>query len=491
MPYYTIKQGQRLADLCRENSNLTESDIHILQGLLNNLQDFADLTGSDIFIDVPTKDPEAFMVVAEAKPTNAPSLYKENVVGKYALRFNEPAIFKTYEKGETMVNMQGVSQEGVPISQRVKSIKNNQGEVIAVLIMERDNSFQVRQEKTVEVLSNTTQKLTDTLLNLSNVEELFPTLIHDALLIIDYDGRISYANKIANGWLKSLVAGINPIGMAIDELTQEIDALKLIFSSDSDVNEVNINGRNLLARSLHILDKTDVRGTVYLLRDITELRKKEKQLIAKSAVIKEIHHRVKNNLQTISSLMRLQMRRVNNEEARVAFQESINRIGCIALVHERFSRESPDVIELRECIQDIVNILTDMLPPDQNITIDVNGDVIYLASEQATPVAIVVNEIIQNSFKYAFNNAINGKLTIDIEQNKGRVKIVIHDSGAGFPEGFDIAVNANLGLQITQALVGESLGGNITMYNDAGAVVEIDFPWGVENSEVSANRIGR
>lgn len=466
-----------LTDLLRKKSNLSKEDILILQDLMKNLQHFADLAGADIFIDVLSKKPEVAIVVAEAKPVTAPSLYLGSVVGEDAIRCNEPAVFKTFETGQPVFNMQGTSQEGVPICQTVIPINNPRGQTIAVLIMERDNSYQVRQEKTMEFLSRTTQKLTDTLLNLAEVGEVLPTLIHDALFIVDVSGKISYANYVAHDLLVKLTRGINPIGMTVDQLTAKVKELRLVFNKDPDVEEVNVLGKTVFVRSLPIIEDTEVRGTVYLLRDITELRKKEQQLIAKSAVIKEIHHRVKNNLQTIASLMRLQMRRVRNQEAKDAFQEGINRIRCIALVHEIISRETPESIELRDCINRIGElIMENMLPPDLQITFKVLGDNINIPSDQATPTSIVINEIVQNSLKHAFFGKTEGLVTVVVKEFKNKIKLAIRDNGKGFPAEFNKETSANLGLQITQALVNESLKGKIRMYNHGGAVVEIEFP---------------
>lgn len=488
-----LDQGRRLAELCRKKSSLKEEDILIMESLLGSLQHFADLAGADIFIDVPAWTLDAAVVVAEAKPATATSLYKGSVVGEYAFRHNEPAVFQTFESGERAISVQGMSQEGVPIYQTVTPIKNSMGEIIAVLIMERDNSFQVRQEMTVQFLSQTTQKLTDTLLSMAGVGEVLPTLIHDALFIVDPKGRISYANRVACDFLKDLNNGFDPVGLLVEQLTGSVRELGPVFSSDSDVEEVQVQGHTVLVRSLPILDNTEVQGTVYLLREITELRKKERQLIAKSAVIKEIHHRVKNNLQTIASLMRLQMRREQSRETRVAFQESINRIRCIALVHEIFSRETPEVIELQECMRRIGQILMEnMLPPEQQVEVEVQGDEVYIHSDQATPTAIVVNEIIQNSLKYAFPGNSAGKIRVLVENQAGKVRIEIKDSGIGFPPDFSQENNANLGLQITYALVEESLGGSISMYNAGGAVVEIEFPkWEAGDYEIAANPSSR
>lgn len=470
-------QKQKLADLCRKKSDLTEEDIQILENLLDNLQYYSDLAGADIFIDVPTRDPKVAIVVAEAKPSTAISLYKGSVVGEDAYRYNEPAVFQTFQSGKRALNVQGVSQEGVPICQTVTPVKNAHDKIIAVLIMERDNSIQVKQERTMEFLSQTTQKLTDTLLNMAGVGEVLPTLINDALIIINPQGKICYANRVAHDLLLDLVDGINPVGMTVERLVTMVRELDLVFNSESAVDEVQIRRHTLLVRSLPFFEQAEVRGTVYLLRDITELRKTEQQLVTKSTVIREIHHRVKNNLQTIASLMRLQMRREQSQETREAFQASVNRIKCIALVHEIFSRETPEVIELRECIKRIGQILMEsMILPEQKIEVEVRGEDIYLSSDQATPTAIVVNEVIQNSLKYAFPDNSMGKILVSVKSFGDRVQISIRDNGQGFPVGFDFDTGTNLGLQITRALVTESLGGRIFVYNKEGAVVQFEFP---------------
>ncbi|MDO7788272.1 sensor histidine kinase [Desulforamulus aquiferis] len=477
-----------LFNLCQDQTALEEEDISVLRNLQGNLQHFADLAGADIFIDVLTKEPDIAVVVAEAKPSTAPSLYKSSVVGQQAIRCNEPAVFQTFETGKPVPNMQGTSQEGYPISQTVIPIKNSSNKSIGVLIMERDNSAQVRQEKTMEFLSKTTQKLTDTLLSQTEVGEVLPTLIHDALFIVDSRNKLVYANYVAHELLIELTRELNPVSMSIDQLINKVPELGPIFSRKFDTQEVDVQGNTVLVRTLPIIEGIEVRGTIYLLRDITELRKKEKQLIAKSAVIKEIHHRVKNNLQTIASLMRLQMRRVKNKDVTAAFQESINRISCIALVHDIISRDTTESIELTECLKRIGKILTEsMLSPEQDITIEVRGEFLRIPSEQATPTSIVVNEILQNSLKHGFVDKTQGKISVIVETLETTVKLVIRDDGKGFPAGFNRETSANLGLQITQALVSESLGGRINMYNNNGAVVVIEVPrWGAADDETVA-----
>ncbi|MDK2986816.1 MAG: two-component system, sensor histidine kinase PdtaS [Clostridia bacterium] len=456
--------------------NLREEDLTIISNVQSSMQNFADLAGADIFIDVLTSVPNVALVIAEAKPTTAKSLYKGSVVGEPAYRVNEPAVFKTFETGKPSVNIRGVSQEGVPISQTVTPILNTYDEIVAVLIMERDISNVVKQEMAVELLSETTQKLTDALLKSAAKEDVLPTLLHDALLIVNSKGIISYANKVANE-LKNVFSDITLQGMSIFNLVKKIPELSSVFNKDSDAEEIKVRNCVLLVRSLPILEGEDKLGTVYLLRDITELRRKEKELMVKSAVIKEIHHRVKNNLQTIASLMRLQLRRINSNEAREAFKESINRIKCIALVHDFFSKESPEEIEMKACAEEISHIISEhLIDPTQRISIQVEGDRVFIPSEKATSVAIVVNELINNALEHAFINGKSGIIKIKFIDDKDLVKLEIQDNGIGLPKGFSVELCSNLGLQITQALVTENLNGQIKFLSNEGTLVKIQFP---------------
>lgn len=456
-----------------------DRDLAVVSALEENLQYIADLAGADVFIDILSENRDTAVVVAEAKPSTADSLYKKSVVGQPARIENEPAVFQTFATGEPALNVRGISQEGVPMVQTVLPVKGHSGLLLAVLIMERDNSRQVRQEDSLKVLSETTQKLTDTLLNLSSMGEVLPTLLHDALLVTNEQGEVSFANKVAQE-LFALLTGSRVESTTISQIVCQLPQLGCIFDKESDVDEVAVNGHTLLARSLPIIDKAGVVGNVYLLRDITELRRKEKQLVAKSAVIKEIHHRVKNNLQTIASLMRLQMRRVDGPEIKLAFQESINRIKCIALVHEFFSKESPEIIEMKSCIEKIADMIRDsMVDPGSNINIEVTGGTIYLPSEMATPVAIVVNELLQNSLEHGMEGRNTGKIKVMVSVLDNGATITIDDDGIGVQEGFDPEVRANLGLQIALALVQENLEGSLQIVPRwPGTRAVVQFPLG-------------
>lgn len=212
-----------------------------------------------------------------------------------------------------------------------------------------------------------------------------------------------------------------------------------------------------------------------IIRDITSQREQEKQLILKSVAIKEIHHRVKNNLQTIASLLRLQTRRTENESTREVLSESMNRILSIAATHELLARSGVDQVMLGEVLVNIKNNAVRYFAPQYlKLHIAVEGDDFLVDSEVATSVALITNELLQNSLKYAFLNRENGSIRIQVTHGDLYSTITVVDDGCGFDVG--AARNDRLGLSIVQTLVKDKLHGRLSIQSDeSGTTVTFDF----------------
>ena len=174
----------------------------------------------------------------------------------------------------------------------------------------------------------------------------------------------------------------------------------------------------LVMRALPVLHKGKVQRLVVLVSDVTELRKKEKELLIKSAVIQEIHHRVKNNLQTIASLLRLQARRSTSPEVQAALRESVNRILSISVVHEFLSQQDAEIIDVAEVARNILETVSqNMLEPEFDLNTELDGNTVILPSEQASSLALVINELIQNSLEHAFVGRKKGTIGISISSS--------------------------------------------------------------------------
>lgn len=465
--------------LCRKYTDLSEADIQLIIRTAANLVLVADLAQADIFVDCPTTDPDVAIVVAEAKPRTAPSLYRSSVVGQMALRENEPAVIRTHVTGQPTLATRGVTQEAVPVKQTVVPIKRG-GRTIGALIMEQDISQQVRQEQQVEILAETAKQLTETLFQVAMEDRTLPTLMHDGLLILNHDGVVTYANPVAVELFQAAGISRNPVGASFNELSLGVPSMEQMMNDQRFSSaEVQVNDLILLIKAASLLKKDQVIGAIMLIRDITEIRLKEKELMLKSAVIQEIHHRVKNNLQTIASLLRLQLRRAGSADLRKAYSESINRIHSIAVVHEALSREGLDVINIKETMASMLEIISEsMVAPHRQIAMGVEGDAILLPSQEATSIALIVNELVQNALDHAFPGTEEGRIVVRLEDKGDQVVIEVTDTGIGVPAQEQLWKTGKLGLYIVKTLIGEHLKGHFSMDNHpgGGARALVDFP---------------
>lgn len=209
----------------------------------------------------------------------------------------------------------------------------------------------------------------------------------------------------------------------------------------------------------------------------TALAIENANLAMRAAVVREMHHRVKNNLQTIAMLLRLQMTDGDPPRVRDVLTETINRVLGIAAVHEILSLEGFRTVNLREVLERIAHAVTaNMRRPDLELQLSVEGDDVYFPSQQATAAALVATELIQNAIEHAFAARQRGKLTVRVVDSPAHVHLEVADDGAGLPAGFDPVRSADLGLRIASTLVREDLRGELTAHNEEGATFVVTIP---------------
>ncbi len=201
------------------------------------------------------------------------------------------------------------------------------------------------------------------------------------------------------------------------------------------------------------------------------------KLVVKSAIVQEMHHRVKNNLQTIASLLRLQMHYAKAETTDQALQESINRILSIAAVHEVLSREELERVSIKKVAE---NILTgtrqSLIPPEKHVTTSLTGPDILLQPAQATSVALILNELIQNAVEHGFKDVDQGEVRLDISHDDREVRLEVINDGTPLPSDFDVRTHRNLGLQIVESLVRDDLHGKFTLASGDKITATVVFP---------------
>lgn len=209
----------------------------------------------------------------------------------------------------------------------------------------------------------------------------------------------------------------------------------------------------------------------------TALAIENANLVVRSAIIREMHHRVKNNLQTVAMLLRLQLRDGRTVSGREVLTETITRILSIAAVHEILSVEGFRLVNLRQLLERVTqNVTQTMAAPALRLAVEVHGEDVFLNSHQATSLALVVNELLQNAIEHAFSDRTDGRIEIRLLPQAGGLVLEVQDDGAGLPPGFEPTAGDDLGLKIIHALVTEDLGGSIAFHDGGGTTAVITVP---------------
>ena len=194
------------------------------------------------------------------------------------------------------------------------------------------------------------------------------------------------------------------------------------------------------------------------------LREEARRAEALTTLIQEMHHRIKNNLQTVADLLSLEMSSSRSPEARKSLRDSISRIKSIAAVHQLLSLEQLRLTNITELARQVCDIsLRHLVRPNQLVEVKISGPAIYLPSKQATALALVMNELIANALEHAFEDGQPGQLSISLSQANAQVIISIIDNGRGLPPDFDLEGTHGLGLQIVRTLVEKDLGGTLSL----------------------------
>ena len=308
--------------------------------------------------------------------------------------------------------------------------------------------------------------------------------VGDGVLVLDAQKQILFMSPNAASAMHRLGLHLIKKGDLFANTGLQFSAPDRAYASHRPVIE-EIEQRadvTLMMHAIPLLEQGEVTGVLVLLRDISELRRRDRMLLSKDATIREVHHRVKNNLQTISSLLRLQARRVGPSQGQDALKEAERRIRSIAVVHEILSREIGDQVSFPEIVSAIVRLAEESIMPSLPVKIVVKGSASDLDARVATPLALVLAELIQNSIDHAFGssfgvqNGETGLVEVFLNQQDNVLDMIVADNGVGFPEGFDPEKTLSLGLLIVGDIVVSQLGGAMDIRNDNGAKIVLTIP---------------
>ncbi|HVA74158.1 MAG TPA: sensor histidine kinase [Acidimicrobiales bacterium] len=480
-----------IAELVEEHTALKGAVVGHLQRLVAGWGVLSDLSFSDLLLFAPAKSsPGGFVVLGQVRPTTNQTLHLDDLVGSIMTAEDRPVLPRAWSVG-------GIVEGEVAIPRRSEHARivcipvRWQGELVA--IMTRESALSVGRRP--GVLERVYVEVFDRLARMiSNGDFPFPVdeavvtetpRVGDGVLVLDASARVDYASPNAVNALHRMGVYSGIEGVRLDEAGLSQTAVSVAFQTRLPAVEELVHGADtaVVIRCVPLLDRSAVTGALVLVRDVSDLRRRDRLLLSKDAAIREVHHRVKNNLQTISSLLRIQSRRVPTGEARHALEESERRVRSIAVVHEILSRDTTDEVDFNDILPSLVRMAEDLGSTERPVKITYTGEAGELQASLATPLAVVITELLQNAAEHARPVKDHGHtaplhVEVELDRRDGELRVTVTDDGVGLPAGFDIDSTSSLGLSIVRGLVGTQMAGTIRMYNrpEGGAVVELVFP---------------
>ena len=480
-------------------ASLTVGDRERLLNIRGALPVAADISRSDVFLFFAEED--RFCIAAHARSHAMATLYEQQQAGRCLTQSERPWLWQAIVKGRYARRvLKEVPEVQTEVMQQIWPVRGEGHKVIAAIGVctnavelarhkRRSNSFQKALRHFFEMLANA---------QLQGCETLPAFTERCGIVFIDGIGRYRYLSGIAAnvyrrlGYLDDLrLRTTEEVAAGDHDLVREAWERKRSFFSESVVRN-RILQRSvipLFGKPDHLSFWETIQwrrkggdryGALLLVHDITEEREKENQLKVKSAMIKEVHHRLKNNLQLLVSILRMQARRTKTEEARQLLNEAMNRLLSMSVIHESLSYGEGEELNLRDVIKQVVpQTQRGMVGPNRHIDIRiVEADDVLLPPNKVTTCALVFNELLLNAVKHGFSDQSGGEVRIYLYDRADEVELVMADTGQGLPEDFSPDRNASIGLDIIRTLVQDDLKGHIefTTPPEGGARVTLRFP---------------
>ncbi|MBO0802931.1 MAG: histidine kinase N-terminal domain-containing protein [Nocardiopsaceae bacterium] len=492
-----------LTDLARNYTNLTGADLEWLHSLVSDWQLLADLSFADLILWAPLRASAdaigaGWVAVAQMRPTTGPTSFPDDVVGSRVASNERPLLDTARREQRIWRESDPDWTTGVPVRAEAIPVTRD-GRAVAVI----ERSTNLNSARTPSRLELTYLQGADDLARMVS-EGTFPhhgqdaTLIRsprvgDGLLRLDASGRVTYASPNAQSAYRRLGLAADLMGADLGAATAQIstsaepvdESLMLVARGRAPrESEIDANGAVVQLRSIPLVVAGDKTGALVLVRDVTELRRREQELLTKEATIREIHHRVKNNLQTVAALLRLQARRLQAPEAVAALEEAVRRVGSIAIVHETLSHGPEEIVDFDDIAGRVAMMAGEVSSPEVRIMPTITGQFGMLSASVATPLAMVLTELLQNALEHGFGDGTahggTGDEMIEVLAARApeQLTVTVSDSGSGLPEDFDVESSTSLGLQIVRTLVVTELGGrlSITPRPGRGTVAVVDLP---------------
>ncbi|MCL2453688.1 MAG: PAS domain-containing sensor histidine kinase [Micrococcales bacterium] len=469
-----------LSVLTERYGPLPPADVEWLHQLVGDWQVVSDLAFADLVLWLPL-DEGGFVAIAQCRPSTGATVHYDDVVGSYAPEEQRAQLRAAFDECRLQRSSQprwygdfAVREEAVPVV--------HGGRPIAVMARQT-NLGGARTPSRLEL--NYVEAADDLVAMIARGEYPLPDApsgsargaprVGDGLVRLNADGEVIYASPNALSCFHRLGVMGDLVGSSLVEVTADLldaetprvdEALPLVLLGKAPWRaDVESHGVAVSVRAVPLTEDGERTGAALLCRDVSELRRRERELITKDATIREIHHRVKNNLQTVAALLRLQSRRVQSADARAALAEAMRRVATIALVHETLSQTLDETVEFDEVVSRALRLTADVTAGEQaQVRTVMEGSFGQVSAETATALALVLTELVTNAVEHGFAGKSSGTVRIVVEREDDHLRVEVADDGRGLPTASGIG--SGLGTQIVSTLVANELGGSIVWHSE-------------------------
>ena len=461
-----------MSEVVSRHTDLSDDDERWLRLLVSEWQLLADLSFSDLVLWVPDRDPNVYWAAAQIRPTTGPTSLFDDVVGDLIAYSPEHLVSGAFVSGEVMQTSEGKLQAGIPVDTHAVPVKL--GDRVIAVVEQHTSQLGVRapsslEQAYLEAAAHLAAMITVGAFPLpGDVTNLaFNPRVGDGFIRIDEAGLVAYASPnalsayrrlgligdLVDEHLPTLTAELFPIGAGpVDDSVQSV-----LSGRSARRTELVSRDAHLMVRVLPLLAGRERVGAIVLCRDVSDVRSKERQLVTKDATIREIHHRVKNNLQTVAALLRMQARRIESPEAKVALTDAVSRVASIAIVHETLSQGFDEIVEFDRVADGLLRMVGDVASSWGGVSAVRRGSFGLLSADVATSLAMIITELCQNAVEHGLADR-SGEVRVVPTVDAGRLRVEISDDGRGLPADFDWRTSRSLGLSIVTTLVAEMEG---------------------------------
>ena len=477
-----------LAEIAADRTDLDPAAVAHCEGLLRDLGLLADLAFSDLVLWLPVWNSGGYVAAAHVRPATAPTRYPTDLVGTFTPRGRHPELDRAWLPP-------GLGQ----LAPRTDPLLPAAGEAIGVGRSANGPWIAALTRSAVPAtrasgsLERVYLQAADELFGLIRVGQFpYPEVIDstgaeprvgDGLIRLDASGVVVFASPNAASAYRRLGLGTDLVGAHLGLVSGRIarrggavDASVAQVCGGRAPGEIELSAgtATIVVRSLPLHQHGRSGEALVLVRDVTELRRRERALLSKDATIREIHHRVKNNLQTVAALLRLQARRLDDAQAAGALAEAERRVGAIAVVHDLLAQATTEeAVPFDDVVDRLIAMVRQTAAPEMGErTISRSGTFGIVGAERASALSMALVEILANAVEHGA-----GDVALDSRIDDSGLHVVVSDAGPGFPDGFAIAQSPRLGLRIVEMLVTEELRGTLSMRRDAErTLVAVDLP---------------